>query len=252
MKFFIFALLLNFTLVAKALPAQPISDRPLILIGSLKGYYYPGLEDKISLTWNFIKARTGLDQQNIQVKAPVINFEPFVFSKETPSWVQFQKQWIKDHSEIWDDWNKLSDGAQPEEEGNPFPKNFTAFEYYGTSHIQVNPEFSFFPYYKYDNQGLEQDLVGLGYYSVGHELYHYALSLMNVPIKLHHCIFVQDNTKTDNNLVSDLSEFLIDHQISSFLAKAQGSDAEILINPCKDLSSEEHSAALTWAKKLNP
>lgn len=254
MKFVILLLCLGLSLILQAQTAVPAAappeDTPIILIGELKGYYYPGLEDKIAQTWEFIKASTGFNKLNIKAEAPMINFEPFIFAKETPEWVLFQKQWIKGHPEVWDDWNKSSHGAKPEEDGNPFPKKFTAFEYYGTSHIQANPEFSFIPYYQYDDKGIEQDLAGLGYYSVGHELHHYALTLIGVPIKLQHCIFASPRKSTDKPMMEGLSDFLIDTHISSYLARFKGSDAEINLDPCKDLSADEQKAAADWAQKF--
>ncbi len=252
MKLFILLLCLGLSPILKAQTTapSPANDRPVILIGELKGYNYPGLEDKVAQTWDFIKTSTGFNQLKMTAEAPIINFEPFIFAKETPDWVLFQKQWIKDHPEVWDDWNKFSHGVKPDEDGNPFPKKFTAFEYYGTSHIQVNPEFSFIPYYQYDDKGIEQDLAGLGYYSVGHELHHYIFTLMGVPIKLHHCIFTLPRKSTEKPLIEALSDFLIDNHISSFLARFRGSDAEINLNPCNDLSPDEQKAASDWAQKL--
>ncbi len=250
MKFSILILLCALSSLTQAQTQPPASDRPVILIGELKGYNYPGLEDKIAQTWDFIKSSTGLSKLNLKFEAPMINFEPFIFAKESPTWVDFQKTWIKDHPEIWDDWNKFSHGAPPEEAGNPFPKKFGAFQYYGTSRMQVNPEFSFFPYYKYDDKGLEQDLVGLGYYSVGHELHHYALTLMGVPIKLHHCIFVLPRKSTEKSFVEALSDYLIDNHISSFMARLRGSDSEAMLNPCADLSPDDQKAANDWAQKF--
>lgn len=227
--------------------ARAFSDRPTILIGALKDYNYPGLEDHIAQTWNYVKIATGL---NVPADAPTINFEPFIFAKENPTWLESQKQWIQNHPEIWDDWNKASNGKAPEEAGNPFTKNFAAFEYYGTSNIQVNPEFSFIPYYKYDDQGIEHDVVNLGYYTVGHELHHYALTLMGVPIRLHHCIFVSERGSTEKPFMEGLSDFLIDNKISSYLARFRGSDTETMMTPCRDLSAEDQQAAADWAKKF--
>ena len=252
MNFFIFILLLSLSSILQAQTSSlnPAPDRPVILIGELAGYNYPGLEDKVAMTWDFVKASTGFNKMNIKNEVPVIDFEPFIFAKETPTWITFQKQWIKDHPEIWDDWNKFSNGAAPEEVGNPFPKKFAAFEYYGTSRVQVNPEFSFIPYYQYDNHGVAQDIAGLGYYSVGHELHHYVLTLMGVPVKLHHCIFVLPRKSTEKPLMESLSDYLIDNHISSFLARFRGSDTEISLNPCKDLSADEQKTAADWAQKF--
>ena len=247
MKLFTAFLMLGISTQVFADNLAPASDRPIILIGDLKNYNYPGLEDHISDTWNYVKTAAGI---KITPEAPLINFEPFIFAKENPTWLDTQKKWINDHPEIWDDWNKSSNGAKPAEDGNPFPTFFAAFEYYGSSHIQVNPGFSFIPYYKSDDNGFQHDIVGLGYYTVGHELHHYALSLMNVPIKLHHCIFVSARGSTEKSMMEGLSDFLIDHQISSFLARFKGSDAETMLEPCRDLSSEDQKAAADWAQKF--
>ncbi len=241
---FSFLCLLIFSISAFASKAKINSDdtnqNPIVIKGHMEGYNYPQLEEKISKTWNYILKKFKINGQ----VPPTIYFSPFVFAKEDPEWVKKQKSWITTHPEIWDDWNAISHGKPPVEEGNPFPDWFAAFQYYGTTLIQVNPFASFFPYYKYDAYGNLNDVAGLGYYSVGHELHHYALNLVNIPIKLHHCIFVltpKDATK--DYLMNQLADFLVNNQISSSLAYLRGSQVEEQLNPCEKLSDDEQKIA---------
>lgn len=222
------------------------SNNPIVIKGFMEGYHYPNLEDKISKTWDFIKKQFQIGES---VPAPVIYFAPFVFSKEDPEWLKKQRSWIGSHPEIWNDWNAISNGKPPVEEGNPFPDWFSAFQYYDTNLIQVNPFASFFPYYQYDNLGIPTDVAGLGYYSTGHELYHYALNLKNIPVKLHHCIFVS-KPETKENMMNQLAEFLVANQISSSLAFIRGSRIEEQLRPCESLSTEEQKAAEGYLKQF--
>lgn len=226
---------------------EPIATaNPTVIKGYMEGYNYPDLEDKISRTWAFVKRQFKLAES---ATAPVIYFSPFVFSKEDPEWLKKQRSWIGTHPEIWNDWNAISNGKAPAEEGNPFPDWFSAFQYYDTNLIQVNPFASFFPYYKYDNFGIATDVAGLGYYSVGHELHHYALNLKNIPVKLHHCIFVLQKDKKDH-LMNQLADFLVNNQISSSLAFLRGSAVEEQLKPCEQLSPAEQKAAEDYLKLL--
>ncbi len=225
-------------------PASSVN--PIVIKGYMEGYNYPNLDDKIFRTWTFIKKQLQLAES---VTAPVIYFSPFVFSKEDPEWLKKQRSWIGNHPEIWADWNAISNGKPPVEEGNPFPNWFAGFQYYDTNLIQVNPFASFFPYYKYDNLGIPTDVAGLGYYSVGHELYHYALNLKNIPVKLHHCIFVLEKDK-QNHLMNQLADFLVNNQISSSLAFLRGSKVEEQLKPCKQLSVDEQKSALDYLSQL--
>ena len=217
---------------------------PIVIKGYMEGYNYPQLEEKITKTWDFVKNQFKLTGT---VTPPTIYFSPFIFSKEDPEWLQKQKLWISTHAEIWDDWNKISQGKPPVEEGNPFPDWFAGFQYYNTALIQVNPFATFFPYYKYDNFGNPNDLAGLGYYSVGHELHHYALNLKNIPVKLHHCIFVlKHKDETKDHLMNQLANFLVNNQISSALAFLRGSQVEERFKPCEQLSADEQKTAKNY------
>ncbi len=73
----------------------------------------------------------------------------------------------------------------------PFPGNFLAFHYDGTNRIQINPNRTFRSSIQIDPYGVRRDLDGYGYYSVGHEMLHYALEIKGiVPTKLHHCLML--------------------------------------------------------------
>ncbi len=222
------------------------SGNPIVTKGYMEGYNYPGLEDKISRTWVYIKKQVQLAEPTA---APIIYFSPFIFSKEEPEWLKKQKSWIGTHPEIWTDWNAISNGKPPVEEGNPFPDWFAGFQYYDTHLIQVNPFASFFPYYNYDNFGIPTDVAGLGYYSVGHELYHYALNLKNIPVKFHHCIFVLQKDNKDH-LMNQLANFLINNQISSALAFLRGSQIEEQLKPCEQLTADEQKSAQDYLDQL--
>ncbi len=223
------------------------SGNPLVIKGYMEGYNYPGLTDKISKTWLYIKKQVGIAST---VTAPIIYFSPFVFAKEDTEWLNKQKSWVGSHPEIWTDWNAISNGKPPVEEGNPFPDWFSAFQYYDTNLIQVNPFANFFPYYKYDAYGNANDVAGLGYYSVGHEFYHYALNLKNIPVKLHHCIFIL-SSENKENIMSQLAGFLVNDQISSTLVFLRGSKIEEQLKPCEQLSTEEQKAAQDYLDDLS-
>lgn len=226
---------------------QSASHPVIVLRGSIEETQYPELELTIGKIWDFIIKKTNLLSFHQDFSAPMIYFSPFIFSKEEPHWLQEQRNWIKNHPEIWDDYLKAHpDNQSPAEPGNPFPVQFAGFQYYETNLIQVNPEIVFLPYIQNSPQGIPQDLVRFGYYSVGHELYHYALNLIGVPVKLHHCIFVSERNLTQQDFSSELADYLIEENISSFFVKKRGSQTERILDPCSYLNETEKNEAAQW------
>lgn len=214
--------------------------------GMLSQYNYPDLKENIQKVWNYVESTTGLKVSKPGLAAPEVYLSPFVFAQEKNDWVVWKKQWIKDHPEIWDDWKKQFGDSKPAEEGNPFPKKFVGFHFYGSNRVQLDPTILFIPFYQFDSNGQRKDSTGIGYYSIGHEFHHYALYQQNLPIRLHHCVFVLSKKSTGQSYMEDLANHLVDQKISSFYIFSRGAQMEAQINPCGYLNAADQALAQKW------
>ncbi len=196
--------------------------KPKILREVLAVQSYPLLEDQISKIWDFVQVNANL---TFSPPPPVIYFAPFIFEKEDLEWIQWQKIWITTHPSIWEDWRANNPEATPPHNGNPFPSNFYAFSYDGTNRIQVNPYRTFIP-----------NIVGSGYYVVGHELHHYALEQLGLPGELHHCLFLKQRNENRKSLMDSLADFLVINKISGALLYNKNLNDERQLNPCARLT----------------
>jgi uncharacterized protein YbaP (TraB family) len=145
--------------------------------------------------WEFVKT---LAQAPASLPPPRIRFETFDPQRaglDTLAWI--------------DDWGK----AHPDVV-LPFPKTMQGYYFEGTGLAQIAPGV-FRRHYQTDPAtGLKRDFVGLGYYSLGHEMLHYAFEQKGVPIAGHHCAFLEGG---GNSLSERLAAFLSDAGLSSML-----------------------------------
>lgn len=212
-------------------PAE--ADMPIIMRGYLAGNHDLPLEIYIPEIWKFARSNSGL---TTPVDPPVIYFAPFMFSKETPSWAAWQKTWIQQHPEVWDDWHRYKEAypdAELQESENPFPATLRGYHYAGTTNVQIDPFLTFL--------APRQRFAGWGYYSVGHELHHYVLEKIGIPVRLHHCLFITERKNGRTPLMNALADFLVDQSYSAPTVRLFGGplDMEYQSKPCKDLSPED-------------
>ena len=124
------------------------------------------------------------------------------------------------------------------------PKSFVAFHYDNTNKIQIDPQNAFLQYY-HSQYG---DLIGMGFYIMGHEMMHYAFQEKNIlPSSTHHCLFLLPLLNYGQSVMQVLSNFLILNHLSSQVIRIQGLRKEQFSRPCrdiKDISALRQSAML--------
>ena len=212
------------------------------LRGDIPLFEFPHLQEKSNSIWVFIKRTLNLPPE---VPPPVIYFFPFEKEKQDPSLTAWQRQWIENNSFIWMEYiryKKVSPSIiTPEWTANflenslPFPKNFIAYHYENTNYIQIHPKRVFLSHYQNDPYGVKRDMVGLGFYIMGHEMLHYAFQEKKIfPAEDHHCLFTLPLLPNQQSVLESLSRFLIDNEMSFSTIELLGVKKEEALQPCRD------------------
>jgi len=242
--------------------ARPVTPGPgsVSLSGEVPDLDLPPVQPTADAIWTHIAHSFRLDPG---VPPPEIYFQSFDQAVQTPEWTEWQKQWTRIHPDIWRDWVRLTrDGSQTEitdewigshiEEVFPFPKTFLAFHYDGTNRIQMNPARTFGPWTQVDPSGVRRDLSGHGYYTMGHEMLHYALAARSVlPTRLHHCIFIHVPDDSDEKpLIEELADHLVDQGVTAAIVRHVGLRNERYFDPCGSVSGSEISQVEAFLQEL--
>ncbi|MDE0518912.1 MAG: hypothetical protein OXH36_05090 [Bdellovibrionales bacterium] len=227
-------------LPSSSLPQQ---DTPSVTLrGDVPFFEFPHLQKQSNSIWAFIKRTLNLPPE---VPPPVIYFFPFEKEKQDQHLTVWQRQWLENNSLIWMEYirhEKISPSTiTPEwianflENSLPFPKNFIAYHYENTNYIQLNPKRVFFSYYQNDPYGVKKDMVGLGFYIMGHEMLHYAFQEKKIfPPENDHCLFTLPLLPNQQSVLGALSSFLIDNEISFSSVKLLGLKKDESLQPCRD------------------
>lgn len=234
-------------------------EQPVILRGHLPARSYPEMESWVASIWSFVRRNTG--NRLGRVESPILYFSPFSFTKQEPSWTQFQRDWIEDHPEIQAEWNKYAafmskSGRTPkaQEAGNPFPPSphFPSFFYTGTNRIQLDPTIKAVFKVEIDptGAGALRDFVGYGYYMIGHELHHYALEQLGIPVALHHCLFLQERSGDRPSLMKALAEELVNKKMAFSMIEMRALSPELQMQPCEKLSAQDRANVAELAGNL--
>jgi len=222
---------------------------------------YPAIQSKSDLIWAYLADRFVLADLTA---APTVQFEPFDPAGQSPAWSAWQKDWIKTHPEIWHDWSAM----QPARSGTnvsvewidshidsvfPFPKHFLAFHYDGSNRIQIDPNRTFIESMQIFLDGERRGRSGQGFYSLGHEMLHYALELRGVePKRLHHCLMLYTLGDDDTPaLMQEVADHLVEHQIIAPIARLRGLRTEHSLRPCARLSDDELALVADFRKRLS-
>lgn len=215
---------------------------------------FPNIKKYSDLIWKFIQKRFQLKSTDI----PELYFYPFDKEKQSMGFNFWQKQWLLNNYSIWQEWalvhnkrNKEKINLTPQwvrkniDKNFPFPKGFRALFYTNTNRIQIDPRPKTSAY-----QNAQKDSLGKIFYTVGHEMLHYALEVKGVPVKIHHCLFVSKLNTKKQSLIDELVEFLILNNISKKAIKIFGPRLEKRIQPCLKLNSSELLQVNKTVKKL--
>lgn len=167
--------------------------------------------ERVADVWSFVRELAGLPAGT---PAPTIRFESFDPALMSDAQKRFIEEWGKGHPDV----------------PLPFPKNMQAYYFEGKATAQVSPAV-FLRYYREDpSTGRRYDPAGFGYYSVGHEMLHYAFETKGVPLAQHHCLFI---TGDENSLADRLAAKLSDAGLSSFVfLRRDGLNVERMMAPC--------------------
>ena len=226
-------------------------DNPhVVLKGNVPFFEFPHLQQQSDSIWTFIKTTLTLSRIT---PPPIIYFSAFDKQKQDKELTNWQSQWVEKNPFIWLEYtkhNKLNPTTiTPEwireftKHSLPFPKHFIAFHYDGTNRIQINPKRAFLSYYQNDPYGVKKDMVGLGFYIMGHEMLHYAFQEKNIlPSENHHCLFTLPLLPNKASVLEILSSFLVARQFSSSAVKMLGLQREEKLQPCKDIKEENLSS----------
>lgn len=173
-------------------------------------------QDQLNLVWDSVKLITGVD-----APAPTIHFETFDESRMSPERKAFIAEWGRRHPEI----------------PLPFPKSMQGFFFEGTGSAQVSPAVFTRGYVSDPYTGQLKDPVGFGYYSVGHEMLHYAFEQKGVPIGQHHCLFITGGEQAPSERLAAL---LSDAGLSNMVfMRRDGLNVERMMDPCGELSKPQ-------------
>lgn len=229
-------------------PAGIRDTQSVTLQGDVPFDEIPGIQERSNRIWVFLADRFDLPSS---VAPPVIYFYPFKKEIQSAEWTAWQKAWTRTHPTIWRDWTALRSPRSKVKisrqwiDSNidqifPFPGSFLAFHYDGTNRIQINPNRTFRQSLRMDTSGVRRDLDGFGYYTVGHEMLHYALEAKGVvPTKLHHCLILHAGDDEAPSLMEQLADFLVDDGIMAPFSRHRGLMSERLLAPCKRLKNAE-------------
>lgn len=223
------------------------------------GYNYPNLNSELDGIWDF--ASKDLAQMDTdKLPNPDIYIENFVLIQESTDNQTFQREWLLPHRQIWLDW-AAAHNIPPERITDdwirsnflalfPFPPDFRAYQYEDTNRIQISPDQTFLRFVQNDEHGIPHDLVGVGFYNLGHEMTHLALERRGVPKKLHHCIYVT-NVDQRPNLMERLVNYLVSKTISSSMVSFYGYQQDVGVDPCSALTAQERVQATAYARELS-
>jgi hypothetical protein len=145
----------------------------------------------------------------------------------------------------------------------PFPRNFVAFHYDGTNRIQIDPRRAFIDSMQVFIDGERRGRSGQGFYSLGHEMLHYALELRGVEQKkLHHCLMLYTERRGDTTsalmpapmpaLMEEVADHLVEEQIIAPIARLRGLMTEHSLRPCNRLTDEELAQVADFRARLAP
>ena len=218
----------------------------VILKGDVPSFEFPHLQQQSDSIWSFIKETINISN----IAPPIIYFSPFDKKSQDEKLTSWQMQWASKNPFIWIEYiryKKLNSSTiTPEwiedfiKHSYPFPKHFIAFHYDNTNYIQINPKRAFLAYYQNDPYGVKKDIVGLGFYIMGHEMLHYAFQEKNIfsqNQKIHHCLFILPLLPNKKSVLEALSDYLIARQFSFSAIKTLGLQNEKKHQPCKNIEN---------------
>lgn len=210
---------------------------------------YPDIQRKADAIWYHLVHRFRILDY---VPMPEIRFHPFNREMQSGDWTAWQKTWTRTHPVIWRDWTALRERGSTVEisqdwidrnidEIFPFPASFLAFHYDGTNRIQINPDRTFRASIQRDPYGERRDMDGRGYYSMAHEMLHYALEVAGVvPTKLHHCLMLFGGVDQDGpGIMEQVADYLVEDRIIAPSSRLLGLRAERTLAPCRRLAADE-------------
>lgn len=227
------------------------SHADVTLVGKVPNFEYPKMQQIANQIWNYENSRYLNGMQSL---APEIHFFAFERSQESADWVAWQNDWIRQNPSVWVEWAQAG-GHVPlpvtsewvEQNINavfPFPKQFQALHYQNTNKIQINAERTFLPFYVNNGMGIKSDTMGMGYYTMAHEMMHYTLQSMNIPENLHHCLFVLPGPKGETSLIEETVQTMINMGVVSKMVLPMGAKKEQEMHPCERLSAEDQAHAV--------
>ncbi len=229
----------------------PVSLPPVsvLLGGDIPAPDTHPIQSTADAIWSYIATRFGLTPS---LAPPQIYFQGFDRAMQSPEWTAWQKQWTRLHPDIWRDWIRLTAGGAETEVTDewigahidqvfPFPSTFLAFHYDGTNRIQMNPERTFGPDNYLDPAGIRRNLAAYGYYTMAHEMLHYALEARGiVPTRLHHCLYLRVRPgSNDRPIVEELADHLVERGFIPAYVRQMGLRNERYFNPCAALSPSD-------------
>lgn len=231
------------------------------LFGKTPSFEFPKLKDQANNIWSFWKNRLNLSSS---IVAPEIYFYLFDKNDQGQMFNQWQRTWLFGNLEIWQDWAKL----KKEDEGTeysisqnwveenidnhfPFPNTFLAFHYDGTNRIQMNPQRTMLSSYQNDPYGIKRDLLGAGFYGMAHEMLHYSLQeILDIPSRLHHCLFVTPVSSTGKPLILEMAEHIVQQKYSAPAMTKMGPESETRLSPCDFLNGDDLELVRQTAAQL--
>jgi hypothetical protein len=244
------------SLAAVSLLFSSVSDAAApTLIGKDLSGSHPNFAANMEMIWNY----TSMELVHLPATSqpPVIAIEPFVRSKQSPEWTQWQNDWIIHNASVWLEWVPVSVPHDQVTESwirehideiqliDPaIAASFRGLHYMNSNRLQINPDSTFLKYYMEDPSGTgKHDFVGLGYYTSAHEMLHHSLSLKGIPETLHHCMFVMQIEENQTSLMEKVADHLIENGIAGMAVKLFGLNGEVGFNPCSHLSEKDRNQA---------
>jgi hypothetical protein len=259
---------------------EPVANRvasgvpsAVALRGQIPVDDYPAIQSKSDRIWFYLRRRFALSDLT---PAPTVQFQPFDLAAQSPDWSAWQKDWIRTHPTIWRDWSAMQPARSAADTSAewidshidsvfPFPKNFIAFHYDGTNQIQIDPLRGFRDSMQVFVDGERRDRNGRGFYSLGHEMLHYALELRGVSQKkLHHCLMLYTDDDSGDApavtsalmpalmpaLMEEVANHLVDEHIIAPVARLRGLRTEQSLRPCARLSDDELAQVASIRERL--
>lgn len=244
------------------LKPQAYKTSQVSLKGNVPFAEFPDIQKHSKKIWNFVQKRLGLTN----IKPPQVHFYPFVKAQQSAEFNSWQKRWLLKNYSLWQEWVLLYNKKNQKKinltprwvKENidiffPFPKGFRAFFYEGTNNIQIASGHKASVFNR-----RQKDILGTIFYTLGHEILHYGLEKKNVPIKIHHCLFVREfanHLATKKSLIDELADFLISNEISADTVRIFTSIPEKRFQPCSKLNKAEISEVekvILELSRINP